>query len=620
MKKDTYAKLVLVVVFGLLLCAVFFLFGKYRKVIMATDGYVDLTKENFTEDIISLNGEWEFYSDEYRLSDFQPSAYITVPYHWNSRQNRKLNMNEDGFGTYRLKVLLPKEGNYLMHVPFIPSAYKLFINGEEIEENGRLSGEGIKESAIWKPQNVVFYTSVKEIEVVFWVSNYYCSQGGIINPILIGSYKTISYDTTMNIIRSAFIMGMFAGLGLYLLLLFKPKTSNSKYLLLGVFCIIAIVLESIIGSYVIEFFWTNIAYDVLVKVEYISFAGCMLTLVNFFIYSYPHEIKKPFYKIVQVMNWVYLLFIIFGNENIFSITALAYTYLLIINVIFIFVLIIKALLHKIKYAGLSMVSVVVIFITIALDVLKINKLPYAFSRSGNYILGLLFFLICQMYVLSRENIDALEQAKKAKEMEIAFLQAQIAPHFFFNTMNNIYCMMETSVEQAKSLILDFCAFLRVKHRFDYRKNTYYSLHEEIDLIQSYVKIENSRFQGCIDLRVDVDEEGMKIMIPQLLLQPIVENAIKHGFAGKQLIISIKGRMEGKMFIISVQDNGRGMEEKSSVAILNNQSSSSGIGLKNINYRLEKCYKTKMQIESKLEEGTKIWFKIPVNTAYIQNGM
>jgi two-component system, LytTR family, sensor histidine kinase LytS len=224
---------------------------------------------------------------------------------------------------------------------------------------------------------------------------------------------------------------------------------------------------------------------------------------------------------------------------------------------------------------------------------------------------MLFFLMCQLYVLSIETLEAFKSSQKAKDMEIAFLQAQIAPHFIFNTLNNIYCLMDTSVPKARDLILDFCNFLRVKHKFDYRSNIFYTLNEEIELVKSYIKIENTRFQDAIKLEISVPSEYLQVSIPQLLIQPIIENSIKHGFCSNSLTIKVSAEKNKNYLNIRVSDNGKGMSPDTIVRILNTQKVLSGVGLKNINYRLNKCYNTYMMIESEIAKGTSISFEIPL---------
>ncbi|WP_368488270.1 sensor histidine kinase [Clostridium sp. BJN0013] len=312
------------------------------------------------------------------------------------------------------------------------------------------------------------------------------------------------------------------------------------------------------------------------------------------------------------INFVYLSLIIFTPIKIFGYSDMIYMSILMFNCLVVIITLVKAILKKRKFAWLLLTGIIVMIFTTIIDILYVNNYVNIYFSSGNYILGLLFFLLCEIYVLSVDVMDAFESSNKAKDIEIAFLQAQIAPHFFFNTLNNIYCLMDQSVPKSKELILNFCDFLRVKHKFDYRKNIFYSLREEIDLIKSYVKIENARFNDSIHLIIDIKEEYMLTPIPQLLIQPIVENSIKHGLKSGGITINIIVLKKNNNLEIIVSDNGKGIGKDVLSQLLHNKSSISGVGLKNVNFRLMKCYQSKLKIVSKLSYGTSISFEIPEN--------
>lgn len=272
---------------------------------------------------------------------------------------------------------------------------------------------------------------------------------------------------------------------------------------------------------------------------------------------------------------------------------------------------IEAIRKKESYARLILTGVCILLFTFCIDLVRRLCGLNAFSGIRNYVYGELFLLACQIYLVFKEIEAAFKQSTQTKDMEIAFLQAQIAPHFFFNTLNNIHNMMEVSVTKAQELIVDFCDFLRVKHKFDYRKNPMYSLREEIELLQAYVRIENTRLNGLLELRTNVDEALLNVKVPQLILQPIAENAIKHGFYGKMLIIDVSCVQKGDKLEVNVKDNGKGMTASITNRILDPNANIGGIGLKNINYRLERHYGTKMTVTSVENKGTDITFQIPL---------
>jgi len=616
MKNKYFTKIILIIIlFAISLIYLKFFEGlNHKEKMIAKSGHLDLSTQNLEEVIHSLDGKWEFYPNELKTSDFDHKNYIEVPNRWNDTfykdplyKDKK--MTKYGCGTYRLRVKLPSKGLYCLKLGLVSSAYQLIINNQLIIENGVMNRTYQSEIATWKPRVVPYYAETRDIEIILQVTNYHHNKGGIINSILIGSFNAINHYTYMKIIKSAIIMGVFAGLGFYLVLLYESGRKKYTYLYLGLFCIATLILESILDADIIYYLYENISFNTISKLEYFVYMGANIQLQLFLKSTYPKESNKYLFIFINTLNFTYLALIILTPIKIFGYSDLIYIVILIINGIIAITSLIKAILNKRKFSLLLLIGIFVMIVTIGIDIIYINKYSNIYSISSNYILGLLFFLLCQIYVLSVDVVDAFESANKAKDMEIAFLQAQIAPHFFFNTLNNIYCLMDQSVPKARNLILDFCDFLRVKHKFDYRKNIYYSLKEEIDLINSFIKIENARCNDAIHLVVDIREEYLSTPIPQLLIQPIVENSIKHGFNSSAITINITAIKKDCNIEITVSDNGKGMGNDLIAKMFDNENALSGVGLKNVNFRLKKCYDSQLKITSERSCGTSVVFEI-----------
>ncbi len=217
------------------------------------------------------------------------------------------------------------------------------------------------------------------------------------------------------------------------------------------------------------------------------------------------------------------------------------------------------------------------------------------------------YLIIFSVVITSKYKDIQTHAART---EIKYLNAQIQPHFLFNTLNTIIAYIRVEPDTARDLLLEFSTWLRGKFRY-YSEGTEISLNEEMEIIKAYLKIEQARYKDRLRIIYDVDEHiGTKI--PCLLLQPLVENAIKHGVAplkdGGTVSISVK-HANGILFI-SISDTGNGMDEKKIDKILSGEQSSSGVGLCNINLRLRALYNTQLQIISVPGEGTSVSMKIP----------
>lgn len=209
-------------------------------------------------------------------------------------------------------------------------------------------------------------------------------------------------------------------------------------------------------------------------------------------------------------------------------------------------------------------------------------------------------------------INLKMSVKKAKDNEIAFLQAQVKPHFLFNALNSIAALCRKEPEKAEELTLDFAAYLR--STFDFKNlEALTTINKEVDHVKHYLNIEKVRFGKRLEVEYDIEEE-FNILIPPLILQPLVENAVKHGISsisrGGKVIIRIRNTDNGKLF--SVSDNGKGMSVIKIKNILSGDSENSGIGIPNINKRLNNIYGITLKIESEENKGTTVSFVLPYN--------
>ncbi|MFS0873797.1 ATP-binding protein [Paenibacillus xylanilyticus] len=217
----------------------------------------------------------------------------------------------------------------------------------------------------------------------------------------------------------------------------------------------------------------------------------------------------------------------------------------------------------------------------------------------------------------RYRVGALTTLKQSftehLRMEAAYLQAQIQPHFLFNTLNSLMALSEIDTEKMRHLGDAFSTYLRYSFQF-INLQQLVPLSHELDLVNAYLYIEKERFGPRIDIKRNMDTNLNTIMLPPLTLQPLVENAIRHGLLSKRsggtLTIDVKRQDGGVHFRVS--DNGKGMspEEADKVLGLRFGSSLGGIGLRNTNRRLLQLYDSGLTISSMTGIGTTVSFFIP----------
>jgi len=199
-------------------------------------------------------------------------------------------------------------------------------------------------------------------------------------------------------------------------------------------------------------------------------------------------------------------------------------------------------------------------------------------------------------------------AEGVQAAELKALRAQIHPHFFFNALNTISCFCRTDPMKAKNLILDLSNYFRKTLK---RDEDFVTLKEEIELIESYLHIEQARFGPRLKVYFNIPVEILNFKIPVFLLQPLVENSIKHGIHDKKDggCVYINAENTTENIIFEVSDTGVGMEPKKYEEVITKWP---GIGLKNVNDRLKLLYGPQygVDIKSVYNEGTQIKIIIP----------
>ncbi|MFC3770247.1 ATP-binding protein [Paenibacillus sp. GCM10012303] len=194
--------------------------------------------------------------------------------------------------------------------------------------------------------------------------------------------------------------------------------------------------------------------------------------------------------------------------------------------------------------------------------------------------------------------------------ELAFLQAQIKPHFLYNALNTIIAFCPSDPELATRLLVELSNYLRAS--FDFRNREQLTpLHKEVALIQSYVSLEKARFDKRLKVEYEIDNDSLA-MIPPLTIQPIVENAIRHGVMQKASggTVLVKVKNTGSAISVTVEDDGVGMTEERLASVLAGELSEGGVGIRNIHGRLLTLYGQGLRIETEWKRGTRVSFEVP----------
>lgn len=209
--------------------------------------------------------------------------------------------------------------------------------------------------------------------------------------------------------------------------------------------------------------------------------------------------------------------------------------------------------------------------------------------------------------------------KKVMSAELKALQAQINPHFLYNTLDLInWSAMDYEAQEIVDITQNLGQFYRLS--LNHGKNAIL-IDDELRHVEAYVKIENVHFDSAISLTIDVPEEIRSYACLNIILQPFVENSIVHGIAEhseiKECNIKISAVIEDKDIIFHIEDDAKGMSSQQVAQILDNssQNENNGYGVKNINFRIKLCYGDRYGIsyDSIPEKGTTVHMRVPVMT-------
>ena len=222
------------------------------------------------------------------------------------------------------------------------------------------------------------------------------------------------------------------------------------------------------------------------------------------------------------------------------------------------------------------------------------------EKNRYLMIGLSHLISTQMEISKVENLISL-----LKYSELKALQSQINPHFLFNVLNTMTSLIRTNPEKAREVTIDLSNYLR--YNLDNNLKSV-ELIKELNQIDTYIKIEKARFGDKLNIIYDVDESLYNFQIPSLIIQPLVENSIKHGILKKRDngFVKIIVKRIDKDIEVAIEDDGVGIEQ----AVIDNldKKIEENIGLKNVHQRLKLLYGEGLNI-TKLEQGTRIKFKI-----------
>jgi two-component system LytT family sensor kinase len=214
-----------------------------------------------------------------------------------------------------------------------------------------------------------------------------------------------------------------------------------------------------------------------------------------------------------------------------------------------------------------------------------------------------------------------EQGRLLMEARLDALQRQINPHFLFNTLNSISSLVRSQPELAREMIVKLASILRMLLK---DREAFVALREELEFTDDYLAIEVVRFGDKLRVVKELAAETLEIVVPSMLLQPLIENSIKHGLEPRigGGTITLRSRVDEGRLVVEVEDDGVGMapERNDPAPGSGLVRPGTGIGMRNVRERLEVLYGpgARLEVVSRPGRGTKVTLQLPVLEAGLGN--
>lgn len=589
----------------------------------ADAGTISLSHWDFDDSgPIVLDGQWEFYWNRFLFyEDFQsgeltlsgqetnPDFYADVPNLWNQYILDNKNLSGLGYATYRLHVVtdLPAGTRLGIRPNTFSSASRIYINDVLVEETGAISSDPSLEIPKLQPKVAFFDAPGGEFDIIVQVSNYHYARGGFWYSMPFGLATDILELHTMLIGQELFLLGALFIIFIFNVSIFLTQKELKHSLYFAGACIaMGINYDLVSGQTLLTTLLPSISYDEVIYLWYAT-SDWMLLLMLFYFHELFRSRTSAIVSRVVLAAIIPLEVLYLITEPVFySKTAIVGNGVQYLALACILLIIALGIRNGSRDGWFSLISLFLLGATSTLDGLQWSGTIQTGLGDILY-LGILLFLILHV-ILQAIRIRQFHDRKNAAEL--AFLQAQIKPHFLFNALNTFSAISLTDNRKAQKLISDLSIYLR--RSFDFKEiRQMVPIKKELELLEAYLEIEKARFGDRIQIHTEISVD-QNLEIPILLLQPLVENAIVHGILPRQEggLVEISIHEEDRNLVIQIRDDGIGLADSEIQKILQ-QSRSDGVGLYNIQERLKRLYGTGLAIESKLGSGTLVTISIPL---------
>jgi len=593
---------------------------------VAEKGYLDLSHYDFEkEGILCLDGEWQFYSDRLlepvHHADIKaaekPDVYSTPPTTWNYYEAGGKPIPGFGYGTYRM-ILTGVTPDIPMAIKMLPqsTAFDLYINHMLMAKNGVVAKDQKDSEVVYHPDSIQFIPRTTELVITIHISNYVYARGGLWDAPTIGTKEQIASLDEYVLHRDLFLQGCYCIAFLLFFVIYINRPSNRSLLYFAMLCVVAAARVLIYGGHLIAQYTEN--FRLITFIEYgtrLWFPLLLLLLLN---EELSGKLSRKLLSTLTLLISALTVAVAVLPIHVFTAYArvlIAYDFILGLAVLVIMLWPGERFFPK----GTNKSKVFFFYGNAAIFGCAVYDMFFATSAYIEmFHIGFFVALLAFAFVLAITYADALTDCEDALrkleiesdrklQTELKLLHSQIRPHFLYNALSAIANVCGKDSKKAEQLILDLAYFMQTSFDFNsHEKLT--TLENELEYIRKYVQIEKARFGEKVTYTEQI-EVPLTTQLPRLIIEPLVENAIRHGISKKKGGGEVRLRIckvpEG--ILVEVSDNGAGMTGEKLSEVFDEESK--GVGLKNVQDRLVHSGGAGLVIESVMNEYTMVSFTI-----------
>lgn len=564
-----------------------------------------------------LRGDWEFYYGCLLTQTADaptPDATIAVPSSWAGSPAHSMPYDNGGCASYRCYVQgLQYKKPLKITVPNLACAYRIYVDCVLVAESGVVSEtRGETQTSAAAHQEKV-YLDEGTHEIIIEVSADAFS-GLYLTPIVADYAFETAYANGFLGLRFALIgIILYAAAVLAILSLYSKTRYFSPWLTVMFVALALRMLISTEGYAIAQPLFGNLSYEKIFMFSFASTFIIKLIAVIYFRDELKLQVSLPSMALLSVSFLLAVISMDFMPHAVYTnYYFLVWQLFSTVADLYVVNKLCQSLAKGEKNAGLLCLSYLFLFVGITVDALyTCGMMPFRCSSFMPVAFALFALFITIIHAKNAAGI--YKRAQQAKDLErelekanMAVMISQIQPHFLYNALNTIKSLIRRDPKTAEQAVIDFSYYLR-GNMDSLQQTEPIPFRTELQHIQYYCKIELLRFSDKLRIEYEIEEDNFTV--PTLSIQPLVENAIKHGVTKRPEggTVKLSTRKDGAYYIVTVSDDGVGFDTDA----VPNADGRTHVGLSNIRYRFENMMQGKVTVESTPGCGTTVTVYIPV---------